>query len=176
MIHPLFFVPIYRYEVEDWSRKKAALYKKMERKNFEKKGLQEFYTDRQKDGRSYALDFDMLFNEELKKFCEEAAVSEYQITDIWTIKYKKEDYQTVHNHRSHGYSGILYVEYDEKVHKPTVFVGPWNDPVSDTTQLSFAPDAKEGVMYIVPSVILHYAQSNNSNRERVVTSWDMLVR
>jgi hypothetical protein len=176
MIHPLFFVPIYRYEVDDWSRKKAALYKKMERKNFEKKGLQHFYTDRQKDGRSYALDFDMLFNEELKKFCEESGVSEYQITDIWTIKYKKEDYQTVHNHRSYGYSGILYVEYDEKVHKPTVFVGPWNDPVSDTTQLAFAPDAKEGIMYIVPSVLLHYAQSNSSNKERVITSWDMLVK
>jgi hypothetical protein len=49
-----------------------------------------------------------------------------------------------------------------------------HDPVSDTTQLAFAPDAKEGVMYIVPSVLLHYAQSNASNKERVVTSWDML--
>jgi len=57
-----------------------------------------------------------------------------------------------------------------------VFVGPWNDPVSDTTQLAFAPDAKEGVMYIFPSVLLHYAQSNASGKERVITSWDMLVR
>lgn len=176
MIHPLFFVPIYRYEVEDWSRKKKALYKKMERGNFVKEGLQHFYTDRQKDGKSYALDFDHLFSDELNQFKQESGVSEYQITDIWTIKYKKEDYQTVHNHRSHSYSGILLVDYDEKVHKPTVFVGPWNDPISDTTQLSFAPDAKEGVMYIFPSVLLHYAQSNGSGRERVVTSWDMLVR
>jgi hypothetical protein len=176
MIHPLFFVPIYRYEVEDWSRKKKALYKKMERGNFVKEGLQHFYTDRQKDGKSYALDFDHLFSDELNQFKKESGVSEYQITDIWTIKYHKEDYQTVHNHRSFGYSGLLYVDYDEKVHKPTVFVGPWNDPISDTTQLSFAPDAKEGVMYIFPSVLLHYAQSNASGKERVVTSWDMLVR
>lgn len=176
MIHPLFFVPIYRYEVEDWSRKKKALYKKIERKNFEKKGLQHFYTDRQKDGRSYALDFDHLFSDELNQFKTEANIEEIKITDIWTIKYKKEDYQTVHNHRSYGYSGLLYVDYDEKYHKPTVFVGPWNDPVSDTTQLSFAPDAKEGVMYIFPSVLLHYAQSNSSGKERVITSWDMLVR
>ena len=68
------------------------------------------------------------------------------------------------------------MDYDEKVHNPTVFVGPWNDPVSDTTQLSFAPDPKEGVMYIYPSVLLHYAQSNASGKERTVTSWDMLVR
>jgi hypothetical protein len=47
--------------------------------------------------------------------------------------------------------------------------------VSDTTQLSFAPEPKEGVMYIYPSVLLHYAQSNASGKERVVTSWDMLV-
>lgn len=148
----------------------------MERGNFVKEGLQHFYTDRQKDGKSYALDFDHLFSDELNQFKQESGVSEYQITDIWTIKYKKEDYQTVHNHRSHSYSGILLVDYDEKVHKPTVFVGPWNDPISDTTQLSFAPDAKEGVMYIFPSVLLHYAQSNASGKERVVTSWDMLVR
>lgn len=176
MIHPLFFVPIYRYEVSEWDRKKKALYKKIERKNFEKQGLQHFYTDRQKDGRSYALDFENIFDDELKQFCRESGVVEYRITDIWTVKYKKEDYQTVHNHKSIHYSGILLLEYDEKVHKPTVFVGPWNDPVSDTTQLAFAPDAKEGVMYIVPSVLLHYAQSNASNKERVVTSWDMLVR
>jgi len=62
------------------------------------------------------------------------------------------------------------------VHKPTVFVGPWNNPVSDMTQLAFAPEPKEGVMYIYPSVLLHYAQSNASGKERVVTSWDMLVR
>tara|TARA_B100000035_G_C21002388_1_gene555607 strand:+ start:488 stop:1018 length:531 start_codon:yes stop_codon:yes gene_type:complete len=176
MIHPLFFVPMYCYEVQDWSRKKSALYKKMNRRNFEKKGLQEFYTDRQQDGRSYALDFDHLFSDELNQFKQEADIQEIQITDIWTIKYKKQDYQTVHNHRSHGYSGLLYVDYDEKVHKPTVFVGPWNDPVSDTTLLSFAPDAKEGMMYIFPSVLLHYAQSNRVGKERVVTSWDMLVR
>jgi hypothetical protein len=77
---------------------------------------------------------------------------------------------------AHGYSGILYVEYDELVHQPTVFVGPWNDPINDTTQLAFAPDAKEGVMYMVPSVLLHYAQPNPCHKDRVVTSWDMLVR
>jgi hypothetical protein len=176
MIHPLFFVPIYRYEVVEWDRKKQALYNRLNQRNFSKEGLQHFYTDRQKDGRSYALDFDSIFNDELKEFCKESGVSEYQITDIWTVKYKKEDYQTVHNHRSYSYSGFLYLKYDEKVHKPTVFVGPWNDPISDTTQLSFAPDAKEGVMYIFPSVLLHYAQSNASGKERVVTSWDMLVR
>ena len=148
----------------------------MERKNFVKEGLQHFYTDRQKDGKSYALDFDHLFSDELNQFKQESGVSEYQITDIWTIKYKKEDYQTVHNHRSFGYSGLLYVDYDEKVHKPTVFVGPWNDPISDTTQLAFAPEEKERVMYIFPSVLLHYAQSNASGKERVVTSWDIFVR
>mgnify|MGYP004139799231 CR=1 FL=1 len=76
MIHPLFFVPMYCYEVQEWSRKKAALYKKIDRKNFEKKGLQEFYTDRQKDGRSYALDFYELFSQELNLFKQESSVQE----------------------------------------------------------------------------------------------------
>ena len=109
----------------------------MERKNFIKEGLQHFYTDRQKDGRSYALDFDAIFNEELKEFCKESGVSDYQITDIWTIKYKKEDYQTVHNHKSWGFSGVLYLEYDPKHHSPTCFVAPWQDPRTDTTTLAY---------------------------------------
>jgi len=61
--------------------------------------------------------------------------------------------------------------------KPTVFCGsPGTTLLVITTQLAFAPEAKEGVMYIFPSVLLHYAQSNATGKERVVTSWDMLVR
>lgn len=176
MIHPLFLVPIYCYEVLEWDRKKKELYNRLNNENFEKKGIHNFYTDRQKDGKSYASDFQYLFVDELTKFGQECGINELKITDIWTIKYKKENYQTVHNHRSFGYSGLLYVDYDENVHEPTVFVGPWNNPISDTTELAHAPRAKEGMMYIFPSVLLHYAQSNESGKERVVTSWDMLVR
>lgn len=175
MIHSLFSIPIYRYEVEDWSRKKKAFYKKIEEKDLQKIDLQTFYTDRQKDKKSYSLDFDFIFNDELKCFCKDSKISGYSIKDIWVVKYKKQDYQIVHNHSSTGFSGILYLEYDQKVHAPTAFVGPWNDPITDTTQISYPPSVKEGVIYIFPSALLHYAQTNFSKKERVIVSWDMTI-
>jgi len=36
------------------------------------------------------------------------------------------------------------------------------------TQLAFAPEPKEGVMYIYPSVLLHYAQSNAIGMETLL--------
>ena len=47
-----------------------------------------------------------------------------------------------------GVSGILYVEYDPKVHTPTCFVAPWQDPRQDTTSLAYPKDVKEGTLFI----------------------------
>ena len=70
----------------------------------------------------------------------------------------------------------MYLEYDDKVHEPTKFIGPWNDPVSDTTNIATIPNPKEGVMYIWPSVLVHYADGMKTNKLRMITSWDMEVR
>ena len=47
------------------------------------------------------------------------------MTDCWAVRYQKGDQQTIHNHKSWGFTGILYVEFDPKVHTPTCFVAPW---------------------------------------------------
>jgi len=70
----------------------------------------------------------------------------------------------------------MYLEYDPKVHEPTKFIGPWNDPVDDKTMLGVLPDPKPGVMYIWPSAMLHYADGMKTNKLRMITSWDMEVR
>ena len=44
------------------------------------------------------------------------------MTDAWAVRYQKGDQQTIHNHKSWGFTGILYVEFDPKVHSPTTFV------------------------------------------------------
>ena len=100
-----------------------------------------------------------------------------KVTDIWTLKYtKKSENHCPHNHRSSGYTGILYLEYDPKVHEPTKFIGPWNDPVTDKTQLTQLSEPKTGVIYIWPSAMLHYADGMKTNKLRMVTSWDMEVK
>jgi hypothetical protein len=75
-----------------------------------------------------------------------------------------------------GFSLVLYVEYDPKVHTPTTFVCPWQDPRTDTTTLICPQDIKEGTLVIVPSYTLHYATPNLSNKIRTVISADLLPK
>jgi hypothetical protein len=76
------------------------------------------------------------------------------MTDCWTVRYRKGDYQTVHNHKSWGFSLVLYVEYDPKVHTPTTFVCPWQDPRTDTTSLICPQDVQEGTSLLF--LLIHF--------------------
>ena len=87
---------------------------------------------------------------------------------------QKQDQQTIHNHRGWGFSGILYVEYDPKVHTPTCFVAPWQNPVSDTTSLAYPSNVKEGTVFIAPSWALHFVHPNQTRKQRTVVVFDLL--
>jgi len=176
MISALFLVPIFRYEVTEWERKKKALLSRINRNKFDYYGLNDFQTDRHSEKNRYALDFENIFSEELEQFKKESDLKYLRVTDIWTLKYtKRSENHCPHNHKSTGYTGLLYLEYDDKVHEPTKFIGPWNDPVTDKTQLSQIKNPKPGVIYIWPSALVHYADGMKTNKLRMVTSWDMEV-
>ncbi len=177
MMNLLFYVPLYVYEVQEWDRKKQALLSRIKNNTFDYHGIADFQSDRNFQKNKYALDFEGIFCDELEQFKKEAHLQYLKVKDVWTLKYtKKNENHCPHNHSSTGYTGILYLEYDPKVHEPTKFIGPWNDPVSDTTQLAMLPDPKPGVIYIWPSSVLHYADGMKTNKLRMVTSWDMEVR
>jgi len=38
------------------------------------------------------------------------------------------------------------------------------------------PDPKPGIIYIWPSILVHYADGMKTNKLRMVTSWDMEVK
>ena len=95
------------------------------------------------------------------------------MTDAWCVRYQKGDQQIIHNHRGWGFSGILYVEFDPKVHTPTCFMAPWNDPATDTTILG-SPEVQEGVLLISPSFTHHFVPPNQSRKQRTVISFDLL--
>ena len=86
----------------------------------------------------------------------------------------KGDHQTIHNHKSWGFSGILYVDYDPEVHTPTCFVAPWQDPRTDTTSLAYPQDVKEGTLIIAPSYTLHFVHPNRVRKPRTIMSFDLL--
>jgi hypothetical protein len=170
---PLFEYPSYQYQIDDWDFKKKGLLNRINSQKLIRTDLQNFETDRQTNKKNYIHYFTDLIKPELQEFCNEAQVS-CTMTDCWTVRYKKGDDQTIHNHRSWGFSGVLYVEYDPKVHTPTYFVAPWQDPRSDTTSFGFFPNVQEGTIVIVPSYTLHFVRPNKSNKQRTIIAFDLL--
>ena len=169
----LFEFPSYQYEVDDWDFKKKGLLNRIKKSEFCRTELQTFETDRQTSGKSYVHYFTEFLRDILFEFCEEAQVT-CGMTDAWCVRYQKGDQQTIHNHRSWGFSGILYVEFDTKVHSPTCFMAPWNDPRSDTTSLAYPQNVKEGTVFIAPSFTHHFVHPNRSRKPRTVISFDLL--
>ena len=135
--------------------------------------MQTFETDRQTCEKSYVRYLEQFLQSEPSKFCQEAKVT-CAVSDAWAVKYKKGDHQTVHNHRGWGFSGVLYVEYDPKVHTPTCFVAPWQNPVNDTTTLAYPSNVKEGTVFIAPSWALHFVHPNQTRKPRLVVVFDLL--
>jgi len=172
---PLFEYPSFSYEINDWEFKKKGLLNRINSQKFVRTELQTFETDRQTNKKSYIHHLQDLIRPELEEFCKEAEVS-CSMTDAWTVRYEKGDHQTIHNHKSWGFSGVLYLEYDPKHHTPTCFVAPWQDPRSDTTTLAFPPNVKEGMIFIAPSYTLHFVHPNTSRKRRTILSFDLLPK
>ena len=172
---PLFEYPSFLYEVSDWEFKKKGLLNRINKQKFIRTELQTFETDRQTAGKSYVNYLQEFLRPLLFEFCKEAEVT-CSMTDAWCVRYQKGDQQTIHNHRGWGFSGVLYVEFDPKVHTPTCFMAPWQDPRTDTTSLAFPPDVKEGTVFIAPSFSHHFVKPNQSRKQRTVISFDLLPK
>ena len=172
---PLFEYPSYQYGIGDWDFKKKGLLSRINSQKFIRTKLQTFETDRQTNNKTYVRYLEDFLREELFHFCQEAEVT-CSMTDAWCVRYEKNDHQTIHNHRGWGFSGIIYVEFDPKVHSPTTFVAPWQEPRSDTTSLAQPQNVKEGTMFIAPSSCLHFVHPNTSRKRRTIISFDLLPK
>lgn len=172
---PLFEYPSFQYQIQDWDFKKKAILNRLGFQKFVRTDLQNFETDRQTNNKSYVRFLSDLLQPELSEFCQEAEVS-CTMTDAWAVRYKNGDDQSVHNHRSWGFSGVIYLEYDPKVHKPTYFIAPWQDPRSDTTTFGYFRNVQEGMIAIVPSYTLHFVPPNKSNKQRTIIAFDLLPK
>ena len=172
---PLFDFPSYQYEVDDWEFKKKGLLNRINKGNFIRTKLQTFETDRQTCEKSYVRYFEEFLRDVLFEFCQEAEVS-CSMTDAWAVRYQQGDQQTIHNHRGWGFSGVLYVEFDPKVHTPTCFMAPWQDPRTDTTSLASPKNVKEGTVFISPSFTHHFVHPNKARKQRAVISFDLLPK
>jgi len=78
----------------------------------------------------------------------------------------------VHNHGPIGVSAVLYVNFNELIHKPTTFFSPFPDYINGES-MEFTPDAREGDVIFFPSFLLHQQEPNRSEVPRTIVSFNI---
>ena len=168
----LFNIPFWKIQIINFEEKKKELNKILKSYPEEKKGMQEFATNRQSDRSGLVEKFFSIMNQELENFSKEIE-TDFAITEIWSVSYDKGDNHSPHNHGSRGLTGILYLNLS-KDSSETVYIQPWNDIVNDTVQYAKI-SITEGDIVIVPSFVMHYSKPNKSNIKKRIISWDMKI-
>ena len=166
----MFQTLVYQYAVTDWEIKKSKILNLIKEDNFVRNDS--FLTDRELSAHSYLNSFKDIFSHELEMFKHELGVAEMFLTNVWSAKYETGDFHPIHTHSSTGFSGVLYLNYDEDEHTGTYFVNSQTNPVTDLTDYSL-PNVHEGAMVIVPSSVLHFTFPNKSLLTRQIIGFDI---
>ena len=95
-----------------------------------------------------------------------------EFTDMWYQKYYKGVSHSVHNHGHSGWSSVIYVEFDPKVHEATQYFSPFKNIWNGNLETFQAP-VEEGDMVIFPATIAHEAPVNRSDKRRTIVSYNL---
>lgn len=177
---PLFSVPLFHFKVENWDEKKKELLKLYDERKKSKhfrRGDNAHSLDVETDYHSnYDNDFDYsdkitdIFEDELISFADATGL-EVSICSTWFERATKNKNHTCHNHGPIGYSAVCFIQFDPKHHTPTVFM----NPITASTQSCslMPPGIREGSLIMFPSYLLHYTNSNESDMDRIILSFNM---
>lgn len=197
---PMFQVPMAHVRVRDWENKKAKLiklYKNTLSNAMSAEGKYDVTTDyhyneNNNDGSSYKETINTILDEEIgvlenlllpmdhytEEFCEENSDGEelyFSIDNVWFEKSKKYGQHLPHTHGSNGYSCVLYVDYDQEQHDPTIYMNPFYSYFFGSNPDWSFPEAQEGSLLCWPAPIVHFTQINASDKDRLVLSWNLSV-
>ena len=172
----MFSIPIIHYEIKDWKRNKQRILDALpdESDYLEPDGSHytDFFEEREDKEESlpsYAETVIDIVKPHLAEFTNKRRV---EFTDMWFQKYDNGMQHGIHNHGHSGWSCVLYVEYDPKVHLPTTFYSPFNNPWSGRLQI-FEPPVREGDLVIFPATVAHNAPENKSDKRRTIVSFNI---
>ena len=174
MIKTLDILQYFYCNTKNWDEKKLKIKSAIDWSLLYKKDSMNFETDRYENSKSYLREFTEIFSDEFNLFAQEFNISQIEFIDILCVIYNQWDYHIPHNHGSKGFSGILYLNYDETIHTSTHFLSPLMLHVEDTNKI-LKPNVQEGDMIIFPSNILHWNNVNKSMTPRTIVSFDILV-
>ena len=165
----LFHIPIISIDINDWENNKNKILNVFKKYPEKKTGIQNFYTNKNNLSTAVIFNFADIFNEELQELTN-FFKKDITIKDVWTVTYKKGDFQSVHNHGSLGFTGIIYLDYCDDTSK-TMFVQPWNDMITDETVCGI-PESFDKKIIIVPSFVNHFSNPVTGNNKKRILSFD----
>ena len=162
-------IPFYHYKVNNWKEKKEQLLdfvSNLSFKYFNKPA--DLYTTYGDQTSSIPL---KILEDDIVKFTTEVKYSGEMDADIWFQKYYENQFHSPHNHGAIGYSSVLYINFDKRMHDGTRFLAPFNDP--DGNHVEFAPDVDEGSLIFFPSYLYHFTIPNKSDSIRIIMSMNI---
>ena len=97
-----------------------------------------------------------------------------ELSSMWFIVNKKNDYNTNHMHPGSWFSGAYYVKVPDNESKYLVF----EDPIqirnyNQDTPNSYMKKVIEGMLLIFPGWVNHAVPKNDTNEERIVISFNI---
>jgi hypothetical protein len=122
---------------------------------------------------NYSKKIQTILTRELQIAKTNLGIETFLVSNSWFEKAEKNMYHQTHNHGPLGFSAVCFIQYDDSIHTPTQFVSPFNNFVSGSV-LSHSPEhIKEGSLIFFPSIIHHYTIPNDSEKERIILSFNL---
>jgi hypothetical protein len=173
----MFTVPLFRIQITPWKDIKKTILDTLDSAVYDIDpnggGFQtDYYNDNDVGNRYEADIYNILkpFISVITKQCFNSDAPKESPT-IWSQKYSSNTEHVLHNHGNRGFSFILYLKFDPESHKPTSFMSPFGDFFTGET-IQYVPHIQEGDLIAFPSSILHTSQRQNTDKERMILSFN----
>ena len=175
MKHTMFIVPYWIYSIKNWSKIKKKIKPLLNQYPCVSAKNQNFLSNRAKTSSEIKAGFIQevvnIFKDPLREFVQEVKHN-LQITAAWATSYKKGMDHVLHSHSNCILTGVVYVDFNPKLHQGTAFKQPFNQ--FDTGNVCFIfPKVKEGDMIIAPGNIEHYSPVNQSTTVKTIIGFDL---
>lgn len=165
---------IHKISIPDWKDKKETLMKLVPESHFlqgDTNSFTDFYYTTEMRNRSGNHPYADKFFETIDWYPEKHFGSDCFCKDLWCVRYGHGGGLHIHDH-FWGMSGILYANFDPVFNKATSFVSPIRK-IWDHYTVTVTPPVEEGDLVLFPSALMHYADPNMSDTERLLFSFNV---
>lgn len=163
---------IFHYKINKWENIKKNLLSVLEGCCLGSDGVNNLLTNFHEENNFLNHKIQNLLQEELNLFKRDLNLNVLKIKKTWFQEYKNTMNHTIHTHGAYGYSAIVYIKFDEKIHPTTTFIDNDLDFLNADVQC-FEPNVKEGSLLLFPSNLKHFVKPNNSKEERIILSFNL---